>query len=103
MKKLGLIILGCCLLLGIVAPMINVDARDSGAGTTSQLSSFHSLAWGHHNGEAFTEYTLRHSTAWAEVWRVNSPIGMMRSARAGQAARATVVIGANIAREHLWR
>jgi len=103
MKKLGLTILGVFLLLGIATPMISADAVNSGPGTTSQTSSWHTASWGWHSGEAFTQSSFRHSGAFAEVSEVATGGGQTQVVlRQGQTARAVWSMGANAARSHSW-
>lgn len=102
MKKLGLTILGSCLLLGITAPIINAEARNSGSGVTHQSSSFHSVSWGHQGSEAFTAHTLRHQPAGAFVTRRDTGSSVIEGARIGQTAIANLEMGSNISRAHDW-
>ena len=104
MKKLGLTILACFMLLGIAMPMVDVEAQQSGVGVTTSRSSWHWLAYGHHGGgTAFTEHSQRYSRAGAGVGHVVTGLSDQDIANEpGQTARAIRSMVSTVARTHFW-
>ena len=103
MKKLGLTIIALTILIGMATPLLDVSARQSGAGVTRSSSAFHHLYYGHNGTRALTEHSQRHGRANASLWTSSNGSLSQTVPQPGQTAHVSVTVPSSMPREHSWR